>query len=65
MIKKHMELLSEIKTEKIALHKMKTQTAYYLKNSYRSVEIKPKLFKINTKEELFDLLDEYRKSIAR
>lgn len=65
MIKKHMELLSEIKTEKIALHKMRTQTAYYLKNSYRSVEIKPKLFKVNTKEELFDLLEEYRKSIER
>ena len=65
MIEKHVELLSEVKTEKIALHKMRTQAAYYLKNSYRSVEIKPKLFKIETKEELFELLEDYRKSIAR
>lgn len=59
MIKKHAELLSEIRPEKVAMHKMRTHAAYYLKGQYRSVEIKPKLFKMNTKEELFDLLDEY------
>ena len=59
MIKKHADLLSEIRPEKVAMHKMRTHAAYYLKGQYRSVEIKPKLFKMNTKEELFDLLDEY------
>ena len=59
MINKHAELLSEIRPEKVAMHKMRTHAAYYLKGQYRSVEIKPKLFKMNTKEELFDLLDEY------
>lgn len=59
MIKKHAELLSEIRPEKVAMHKMRTHAAYYLKGQYRSVEIKPKLFKMNTKEELFNLLDEY------
>lgn len=59
MIKKHAELLSEIRPEKVAMHKMRTHAAYYLKGQYRSVEIKPRLFKMNTKEELFDLLDEY------
>lgn len=64
MIKKHAELLSDLKSEKIAMHKMRTHTAYYLKNTYRSSEIKPRLFKINTKEELYDLLEEFREMIA-
>ena len=59
MIKKHAKLLSEIRPEKVAMHKMRTHAAYYLKGQYRSVEIKPRLFKMNTQEELFDLLDEY------
>ena len=59
MIKRHAELLSEIRPEKVAMHKMRTHAAYYLKGRYRSGEIKPRLFKMNTKEELFELLDEY------
>jgi nifR3 family TIM-barrel protein len=59
MIKKHAVLLSEIRSEKPAMHKMRTHTAYYLKGQWRSAEIKPKIFKMNTKEELFNLLDEY------
>ena len=65
MIKKHVDLLSDRIPEKVAVHKMRTHTSYYLKNSYRSVEIKPKLFKINTKEELYKLLEDYKQSIAR
>lgn len=59
MIKRHAVLLSEIRSEKPAMHKMRTHTAYYLKGQWRSAEIKPKIFKMNTKEELFNLLDEY------
>lgn len=59
MIRRHAELLSEIRPEKVAMHKMRTHTAYYLKGQWRSSEIKPKIFKMNTKEELFNLLDEY------
>ena len=65
MIKKHAELLCQIKNEKIAMHKMRTHAAYYLKGVHRGFDIKPKIFKTNTKEELFNLLDdwmsEYRK----
>ena len=63
MLKKHSELLSENIPEKVAMHKMRTHAAYYLKGEYRSIEIKPKIFKMNTKEELFDLLDEYKRLI--
>lgn len=65
MIKKHVELLSEKLPENVAIHKMRTHASYYLKNSYRSSEIKPKLFKIDTKEELYSLLEDYRKLIAK
>lgn len=65
MIKRHVDLLSERLPEKVAIHKMRTHAAYYLKNSYRSGEIKPKLFKINTKEELYGLLEDYKIMIAR
>ena len=65
MIKKHVDLLSLKLPENVAVHKMRTHAAYYLKNSYRSSEIKPKPFKIHTKEELFNLLEDYKKSIAR
>ena len=64
MIKRHAELLSDIRPEKVAMHKMRTHAAYYLKGRYRSSEIKPRLFKMNTKEELFDLLDEYVELVA-
>ena len=62
MIKRHAELLMQIKNEKIAMHKMRTHAAYYLKGVHRSFDIKPKLFKTNTKEELFDVLDEWYES---
>lgn len=64
MIRKHAELISEIMPEKVAMHKMRTHTVYYLKNQWRNSEIKPKIFKINTKEELFDLLNEYIELIS-
>ena len=41
MIKRHAELLSDIRPEKVAMHKMRTHAAYYLKGRYRSAEIKP------------------------
>lgn len=61
MIKRHTELLFERKPEKVAVSKMRVHAAYYLKGLYRSVEIKPKIFKTTTKEELFDLIEEYLK----
>ena len=61
MIKRHTELLFERKPEKVAISRMRLHAAYYLKGLYRSVEIKPKIFKTNTKEELYDLVENYMK----
>ena len=59
MIKKHAELLFKNKPEKVAVAKMRTHAAYYLKNLPGSVEVKPKIFKTHNKEELFEVVDEY------
>lgn len=59
MAKRHAELLIGLKGEEIAIPEMRTHAAYYLKNLPGSFEIKPRIFKANTKEELFGLLDEY------
>lgn len=61
MIKKHTELLFERKPEKVAISKMRLHAAYYLKGLYKSVEIKPKIFKTTTKEELYELIENYLK----
>ena len=62
MAKRHADLLEQTKPPKLALSRMRIHTAYYLKRLYRSGDIKPLLFKMNTKEEIFELLDEYLKS---
>ena len=59
MAKKHAELLIDLKGEEVAIPEMRSHAAYYLKNLPGSFEIKPRIFKANTKEELFRLLDEY------
>ena len=59
MIKKHTELLFENMPEEIAIKRMRSHVAYYLKGYHRSVDFKPKIFKTHTKKELFDLIDEY------
>lgn len=63
MAKKHAGILEKTKPEKLAISRMRTHAAYYLKGMYRSVDVKPQLFKTNSKEELFDLLDDFYKSI--
>ncbi len=63
MIKKHTELLIEVKTERVAIPEMRRHTADYLKGLPNTIKIKHKLFKVNTKEELFNLIDEYKNSL--
>ena len=64
MLKKHTELLIKNEKENVAIQKMRTHAAYYIKGLPHSVEIKEKIFKMNTKEELFDLLDNYKKRLS-
>lgn len=66
MIKKHCELLLKNKVdEEIAVIKMRKQASYYMKGLYKNAIIKNKIFQVNSKEELFDLLDEYLNKTKR
>ena len=59
MLKKHVSLLVENKGEEFAIPKMRSQAAYYVKKLPRTIELKQQIFKMNTKEDLFNLLDNY------
>lgn len=63
MFKHHTALLIETQPEKVAISKMRRHAAYYLKGLHGCVEVKPKIFKMNTKEELFELMDDYLYSL--
>lgn len=61
MCKKHFKYLLEFKNEKVAILEMRTHAAWYIKGMPYSAEIKNKIFKCETKEELLNILDEYMK----
>lgn len=63
MLKKHADYLFLIKPEKVAVLEMRTHAAYYVKGLPSSVEIKNKIFQTKTREELYNLLEDYAKKI--
>ncbi len=56
---KHFSYLLEIKPEKIAVLEMRTHGAWYLKGLPNGVSIKKKLYKIKTKEEFIEAIENY------
>ena len=64
-LKKHIDMLIEDQGEEFAIPKMRTQAAYYVKKLPRTIELKQQIFKMNTKEDLFNLLDDYVKSVEK
>lgn len=65
MLKRHVSLLVENKGEDVAIPKMRTHAAYYVKKLPRTIELKQQIFKMNTKEDLFNLLDNYVDSLEK
>ncbi len=63
MFKKHADMIIGNYEDKVVMHKLKTNAAYYMKNLHGSQEIKKKIFQTNSKEELFDLLENYVKTL--
>ena len=59
MIKKHLNLLIETKPYKVAILEIRSHAAWYLKGLPNTKDLKEEIFKTNTKEELFSLLDNY------
>ena len=65
MLKRHVSLLVDNKGEDFAIPKMRSQAAYYVKKLPRTIELKQQIFKMNTKEDLFNLLDSYVDSLDK
>jgi len=61
MIKRHLDLLINTKPYKVAILEIRSHAAWYLKGIPKGKELKEKIFKTTTKEELLELLDEYLK----
>ncbi len=59
MLKRHFNLLVQDKNEKVALLEIRTHAAWYIKGLKGSSKIRDEIFACKTKEELFDLLDNY------
>lgn len=63
MFKRHADMIIEKHEDKVLMHKLRTNAAYYMKNLHGSQEIKKKIFQTKTKEELFELLENYVKTL--
>ena len=64
MIKHHFDLLLKTKKEKAVLLEIRTHIAWYLKGLPGAKEVKQKIFKTKTKEEIINILDEYEKEVS-
>ena len=56
---KHLNYLLEFKNEKTAVLEMRSHIAWYLKGLQGVNEIKEKIFKVNTKDEILNILNEF------
>ena len=65
MMKKHTEMLIELKGEKWGIKRMRSPNSFYLNGMPQAIDVKRRLFKIDNKEELFELFDEYLESVAK
>ena len=57
MMRKHFNYLLDNKNERIAILEMRTIASYYLKGVPGSLDLKRQIFKINTKEDFFEIID--------
>ena len=63
MILKHLSYLLEIKPEKVAILELRSHAAWYLKGIPHTAQVRQKLMKATTKEDVKTILDEFRKGI--
>lgn len=59
MMRKHYQLLTEDKNEKLALLEIRSHIIWYLKGMPQSKEIKNKICQSKTSEDMFNIIDEY------
>ncbi len=63
-IKEHYELALKFKDERLVINQMRKHVGWYIKGLYMSSEYRDRVNKIHTSEEIFALLDEYRKILG-
>lgn len=59
LLKKHVELFLENNNEDLAIKRIRNPVSHYIKHFPNNRDTLMKLFKVNTKEDLFKLLDDY------
>ena len=64
MILYHLELLKDLKNEKVAVLEMRTHTAWYLKGIKNTNDLKQKIFKVKTIEEFKNIILEFKKEMG-
>jgi len=65
MMRKHYNLLTEDKNDKVALLEMRSHIIWYLKGMPKNKEIKNAICKCQSKEEIFNIIDEYQKFLEQ
>ena len=63
MCYKHLDYLLKIKSEHISILEMRSHIAWYIKNIPYHKEVQSECFKAKTKEEIYEILDNYRKKL--
>lgn len=63
MILEHINRIVKTKSEKLGMLEIRTHISYYLKGMKNNIEIKNKIFKTKTLEELINILKEYKESL--
>ena len=63
MCLKHLKYLLETKHERVAVLEMRTHIAWYVKGMPGHKELKNQIFKAQTKEEIVETLEKYRKKL--
>lgn len=63
MIIKHFDYLLKIKPEHIAIKEIRSHVAWYLKGIKNSVNVKTQIFKCTTKEQIINILNNFRKEL--
>lgn len=59
MIKRHMQMLIDLKGEASGVREMRKHIAWYIKGMRNSAALKDKVFRASTQQEMLDLLNEY------
>ena len=63
MCLKHLDYLLKTKPERVAVLEMRTHVAWYVKGLSGHKELKNAIFRSNTKEEIIETLEKYRKKL--